>query len=178
MYDVSSGQTERIYDVGWDVQWPRWNGNIFIYDPVTENVLDTRVYRFAPETGDLFPTLHQGINFSSNGEYYFVNGYEGAALRVFRTEKETNLDVNLSIESGDRTFIVGYARGWLDEDTLIVPSPHPDEDGDYLYDIETGTLRYSTGAVLPTIDADMQGLVIDGTSFTQLVVNELEVVRE
>ena len=176
VYDLDSGQAERVYEQGREVEWAAWDGNVYIWDLVTQDTggAQASVLGFDPETGDLFPTLHQGIHFSPQGTYYFAQGAEGAPPRVFRSDTEEELDVVLSIESADRTRIAGSARGWLDENTLIFPSPDPSQAGDYLYNIESGTARYAPGAVMPEKGPDGGVLILEGASVVERPLSELD----
>jgi hypothetical protein len=176
-YDVASRQAERIHSGGYDVQWAAWNGNIYIYDPFKEQFPDTRVFQFDTSSGELATTSHQGIYFSPDGRRYVAQGYEGSSLRVFETESEGEIAVDLTIYSLDRSREAYFAAGWLDESTLIVPTPIPGDQGDYLYDIDSRTMWQADGPIVPVRRADDEVLVLQGTTVVERARSELRLVR-
>jgi hypothetical protein len=177
VYDISTRQAEQIHSAGWDVHWASVDGDVYIYDPFDEAFPDTHVLRFDPGTNQLLATPHEGIYLSPNGSYYYVQGREGTPLKVFQTETDSEVPVDLSIESSERARLADYARGWFDEQTLIVASPVPNDDQDYLCDVSTGTIRRASGPVIPIRGYDDQVLVLEGTSVVEQRVSDLDVVR-
>jgi hypothetical protein len=175
IYGIDTGQAARIHSGGTDVQWATWDGNIYIYDPANADDPEIRVLRFEPRTQELVPTSHQGIYFAPDGEHYYRQGSEGAAVELFQTGTDTRVDLDLSIQLAGQTRDALFARSWLDEDSLIVSSPFS-RDGDYLVDIDTGTMRHATGAVIPISDDDDRALVVEGTTVVERTTNEFALV--
>jgi hypothetical protein len=175
IYDIETAEAMRIHSGGVDVQWANWDGNIYIYDPANADDPEINVLRFETSTKQLVATPHQGIYFAPDGKRYYRQGSEGSALAVFETETDTRVAAQLLIQFGDRSHDAMSARSWVDEDTLIVPSPFPG-DGDYLFNIDTGTMRHATGAVIPIRGDDDRALVVEGTYIVERTVNEFALV--
>jgi ribosomal protein L24E len=167
IYDVASKRSERIYSGGVDIQWAAWDGCVYIYDPSSPNA---HVVRFDPTTREVAATSHKGIHFSPGGGYYYVQS-DGSKLSVFRTKDDGQIQVDLSIPR-DQARIVSGAAGWLGDSTLIVPSPVPSDDSDYLYDVEKGTVRYAAGKVMPADSRGDRVLVVQGISVTERHVQD------
>jgi hypothetical protein len=178
IYTLSSRENERIYPAGIDVQWARWDGNVYIYDPYDRDRPDVRVLRFDPVTEQLTTSTHRGIQFSPNGRYYYEGGTGGTPLRVFETATEAEVGVDLSIPSPDQGRAATSAAGWFDDDVLILPSPVPGDKGDFLYDVRTGALRHVTGAIVPTAAPGGAVLLLLGNEVIESSEDQFSLVRQ
>ncbi len=166
IYDVSAKQSTPIFSGGVDVQWAQWDGNVYIYDSSSKESAKSPVLRFDGVADKLISTSHHGIHFSPDGKYYYSAGNEGADVKVFDTTNDLQVPINLSSPS-DPSRIAYSAEGWLSPETLIVPSPLPGDLGDYLYEIGSGRVRHSTGAVVPKEVQNSGVLVIQGGSVVE-----------
>ena len=169
-HDLSSKRSERIHSGGVDVQWAGWDGNIYIYDPSGQN--DSNVLRFDPQTRALAATRRKGIHFSPDGTYYYAHGSEGAGVKVFLTEDDAQVQVDLATPA-ERTRWA-QPSGWLDEKTLIAKV----QASDYLYDIETKTTLRATGTVVPLRSRNNRMFLLEGSAVVQRAKSELEVLQE
>ena len=176
IHDVSTERAEQIHSGGYDIQWANWDGNIYIYDPFNETFPETRVFQFDIDTEELVTSSHQGVYFSPEGRYYFAQGYEGSSLKVFETETEDEVSVDLTIHSPDRTLEAFSAAGWLDENILIVHSPIPNDRGDYLYGIDARTMWQADGRIVPVSRSDGRALVIEGMTVVERSIEEFDSV--
>jgi hypothetical protein len=165
---LSSKRAERVHSGGVDVQWVGWDGNIYIYEPSQDN---PNVWRFDPATRDLVATSCKGIHFSPDGTYYYAQGYEGAGLKVFRTEDDSQVQVDLPTPE-ERTRWA-QPSGWLDRKTVIAQV----QTSDYLYDVETKTTQRATGTVIPLRSRNSRLLVLEGTTVAQRARNEFQVLQ-
>jgi DNA-binding beta-propeller fold protein YncE len=168
-HDLSSKRSERIHSGGVDVQWARWDGSIYIYDPSSQG--DSGVLRFDPQTRALAATSRKGIHFSPDGTYYYAQGSEGAGLEVFRTEDDALVQVDLGTPE-ERTRWA-QPSGWLDEKTLIAKV----QASDYLYDVETKTTQRATGTVVPLRSRNSRMFLLEGSAVVQRAKSEFEVLR-
>lgn len=179
IYNVATQKTVSIYPSGYDIQWANWDGNIYIYDPFNEEFSGTPVFEFDTAMQRLTATSHRGIYFSPDGRYYFAQGYEGSSLRVFETDTEDEIDVDLLFYSPDRsqTREAFTAAGWSDEDSLIIPTPIPGDRGDYLYDVGARTMWRADGLAFPMRRPSDKVRILQGTSVVETAKTELGLLR-
>ena len=161
IYDLDTTRSSRVYDGGYEISWAEWDNAIYIGEFV-DATIDWRVLRVAPDTEDALPTAYRGVHFSPDGRHYYRPGREGTELELYETATGARLPVDTRIRWTGRVAESGRPRGWHDERTLILPSPLPGDDADYLYDIETQALRRATGWVLSARRSADRVLVVEG----------------
>ena len=176
MYDLSAKQALRIHGGGRDVQWAGWDGNVYIYDPASQETPGSKVLRFEPQTRELARTAHHGIYFSPDGTHYYAEGYGGTDLRLFQTNNDEQVSIDSSIPT-NRKRIVSHAAGWLDDATLIVPSVGGSGEDDLLFDVKTRMVRTATGKVLPLKTRNSCALVLQGASVVERSTSEFVIVQ-
>lgn len=176
IYNLATGEIVPIYEQGIDVEWVDWDGNIYILDePQVDGSTGQRVLKYNPENSELSATSHQGINFSPDGSLYFVQGDTIKPLSVYRTsDNDTPLFESFPFQISSKVLLAVNARGWVDDSTIIIPSPIPGESGDYLINLADGTRLYAPGPVLTTSTGEREILMQDGLSFMNLKVTDLE----
>ena len=177
LYDIESKQATQIHEGGLDIQWALWDNNVYIYDPANEEFPESIVYRFDVAEGSAGRTSFKGIYFSPDGTYYYDPGYDAASIRIFRTQTGEQVSVDLSLPSAGAVRTANSAVGWLDDNTLILPTPIQGEGGDYLYDVVTTTLWQADGLIIPTPRLGDSLLVMDGADVDEVPKNALRLVR-
>jgi|GEM_PF-6116092 len=84
--DLTSDTAQKICETGYEVEWARFDGNIYIdtYD-------DRGVLRYDPRSSKLEPASYKGIYFSDDGKYYYAPSREGTDFGLYSTESGENL---------------------------------------------------------------------------------------
>lgn len=79
--DFASDTAQKICETGYEVEWARFDGNVYIdtYD-------DRGVLKYDPRSSKLEPTPYKGIYFSDDGKYYYAFNREGSDFRLYSTE--------------------------------------------------------------------------------------------
>jgi len=164
----------KIFSGGVDVQWAKWDGNVYIETGEDQSDQASTVMRFDPRSRELSTTRRKGIYFSPDGRYYFRAGGEGdESGTVFRSDDDAEVSLNRTFIARERSWRAG-ADGWFGASTLIVRSPVPGEEAtDYLYDIDSGQRRHADGRVIPMGDRRDVVLIGKGQSFSERGVNTI-----
>lgn len=174
LLEVSTRQAMKIFSGGVDVQWAKWDGNVYIETGEDQSDQASTVMRFDPRSRELSTTRRKGIYFSPDGRYYFRAGGEGdESGTVFRSDDDAEVSLNRTFIARERSWRAG-ADGWFGASTLIVRSPVPGEEAtDYLYDIDSGQRRHADGRVIPMGDRRDVVLIGKGQSFSERGVNTI-----
>lgn len=179
LYDLQSGESNRIYSGGYDVAWALWDENIYIHNPGRESFPDASVLRYDVSRREVQATPHHGIYFSPNGSYYYDPPYEGGIVRVFDARSDERLPAaDLLIRDPFGVYEPTNVSGWLDDNTLVLPSPIPRDLGDYVYDLTTRTLQQTAGRLISAIPGrNAQVLVLEGETVVEKARSDLTAIR-
>jgi len=166
IYDVATRQSQKILDVGDDVAWAEWDGNIYILAP-TGAARNNGVLRFDPKSGQASETSHKGIHFSPDGQYYYRGSGEGdPGGEVFRTAGDGPVGIDFSIEELGRKSSA-IAHEWLGPGQLIAYSPIPGARVDYVVDVPSGNKRRVEGLLMHVRGRSDRTWVLKETSVTE-----------
>lgn len=125
--DMGSRENDpvKIYMEGSDLNW-RDNNKLYIWD------VGDQVLRYDTNQKTIEDTSRNGIYFSPDGHYYFDPAREGEPIRLFTTYDDQEVTQHYSFLTSEE---IRHAqpRGWLDDRTLLIPSPRYPDFSEFIY---------------------------------------------
>ncbi len=158
--DIKTGEKQKISDVGYELHWAAFDGNIYFSNP-------TQVYRYNSADGKIGLTPYKDLHFSDDGHYYIslkpespFRLYVRATNEEITPAFESTVKKYMAIHSPHRTYDETSVR-WFRGNQLVFWDDEMEQS--YIFDVDRAAIIDSAAGsfIAPLDDGRNNTLIIE-----------------